>query len=278
MHLRELGVWTTYYAIGEDNAAEAAKLVEDLGYGTFWLGGSPRLPMVRPLLEATETLIIATGIVNVWHYDPAELAAEYAELDAEFPGRLLLGVGIGHPEADSDYSRPLTAMKRFLDGLDAAAVPVAPERRCISALRPKMLELSRDRSLGTHPYFVTPAHTTAARAAVGPGALVAPELACVLDTDVERARATAREYAAIYLGLTNYTNNLLDHGFTEEDLAGGGSDRLIDAVIPHGSAQDIAAAVRAHLDAGADHVCVQPVVVEGIPRDEWTGLAQAVLG
>src|SRR5437763_15667801 len=116
----KLGVWTTWRAIGEENAGEAARLVEDLGYGTFWLGGSPRLESVRPLLEATGRILVATGIVNVWAYEPEQLAAEYAELERDFPGRVLVGIGIGHPEATGDYSRPLSAMRSFLDGLDAA--------------------------------------------------------------------------------------------------------------------------------------------------------------
>src|SRR5580704_19224799 len=130
MQLGEIGIWTAYRAIGEENAAEAATLVADLGYGAFWLGGSPRLPTVRPLLDATERLVVATGIVNVWQYEPATLAAERAELVRDFPGRLLLGIGIGHPEATSDYSHPLTTMRRFFDGLDGAATPVPREERC----------------------------------------------------------------------------------------------------------------------------------------------------
>ena len=278
MHLREFGIWTSYRAIGEENAAEAAKLVEDLGYEAFWLGGSPRLPTLRPLLAATERLIAATGIVNVWQYEPATLAAEHAELTREFPDRLLVGIGIGHPEATSDYTRPLSAMRAFLDGLDSADPPLPREGRVLAALRPKMLELAKERARGAHPYFVPVEHTRAARARLGEGALLAPELACVLDPDTERARATARKYAATYLGLRNYTSNLLKHGFTEQDIADGGSDRLIDALVPHGTAQEIAAVARAHLDAGADHVCLQPVGVSGIPHREWTALASALIG
>lgn len=273
MRLGEIGVWTSYRAIGEQNAGEAAKLAEDLGYRAFWLGGSPQLSTVRPLLAATTTLVVATGIVNVWQSDPATVAAEHAELTREFPGRLLLGLGIGHPEATSDYSRPLSTMREFLDGLDNAAPPVAPDERCLAALGPKMLELSARRSLGTHPYFTPVAHTRFAREQVGENALVAPELACVVDTDIDRARATAREYAALYLRLRNYTSNLLKFGFVEEDIIDGGSDRLIDAIVPHGTAGQIMEVAREHLKAGADHVCLQPVGVSGIPRDQWTTLA-----
>lgn len=277
MRLSQIGVWTSYRAIGEGNAREAAKLVEDLGFGAFWLGGSPHLPSVRPLLDATEHLVVATGIVNVWQNDPANLAAEHAELSREFPGRLLLGLGIGHPEATSEYSSPLSTMREFLDGLDRAETPVAREEHCMAALGPKMLALSAERSRGAHTYFVPVEHTRFAREKVGPSALVAPELACVLDTDTESARAKARKYAALYLGLRNYTGNLLRFGFTEADIADGGSDRLIDTIVPHGSAAEIAAVARRYLDVGADHVCLQPVAVDGIPRDEWSALASALI-
>lgn len=277
MDLGEIGVWTTYRGIGEQNAHEAAKLAEELGYGTFWLGGSPRLPSVRPLLEATERLIVATGIVNVWNYDPAALAAEHDELTRDFPGRLLLGVGIGHPEATSEYSKPLTTMRKFFDGLDQAAEPVPRDERCMAALGPKMLTLSAERSLGTHPYFTPVEHTRFARQVVGESALVAPELACVLDTDTAGARAKARAYAGRYLELRNYTNNLLEFGFTQRDLVDGGSEALVDAVVPQGSAAEIAAVAQQHLRAGANHVCLQAVGVSGIPREEWSALAAALI-
>jgi probable F420-dependent oxidoreductase len=278
MNIGTFGIWTSYSrGLDEANAGEAAKLVQDLGFGAFWLGGSPQLPRVRPLLEATDRLIVATGIVNVWDYEPARLASERAELTSEFPGRLLLGIGIGHPEAKSQYAKPLTKMRGFLDGLDAADPPVPREELCIAALGPKMLDLARERTWGTHPYFTPPEHTRFCRERLGEGALVAPELACVLDTDTERARVTARDYARLYLGLRNYTNNLLKFGFTEQDIAGEGSDRLIDAIVPHGSAQAIAAAAREHLEAGADHVCLQTVGVSGVPHEQWAALASALI-
>jgi probable F420-dependent oxidoreductase len=276
MDLGTIGVWTRYRDLGEENAVEAAGLVEELGYGAFWLGGSPRLPSVRPLLEATETLVVATGIVNVWAYDPAQLAAEYTMLAQDFPDRLLVGIGIGHPEATSDYSRPLSAMRTFLDDLDRADTPLPRDRRCLAALAPKMLTLSAERSLGAIPYFVPIAHTKAARAQLGADPLLAPEVAFVLEGDADRARDKARAYARNYLGLSNYANNLLRHGFSDEDIADGGSDRLIDAVIPHGSAEEIATTVRAHLDAGANHVTLQAVGEPGIPRQGWTALAEAM--
>jgi probable F420-dependent oxidoreductase len=279
MELGTFGVWTAYGAIGEENAGEAASLVAELGFGTFWLGGSPRLSTVRPLLEADDSLTVATGIVNVWAYEPSELAREYGELSPQFGDRLLVGIGIGHPEATSDYTRPLASTRAFLDGIDAASGErdrIPPDRRVLAALGPKMLDLCRERSRGTLTYFVAPEHTSAARARLGDEPLIAVELACVLDTDPESARATARRYAKLYLGLGNYTSTLVRHGFTEADVSDGGSDRLIDTIVPHGSAEEIAAAARAHLDAGADHVCLQPVGVRSVPRAEWTALAAAL--
>jgi probable F420-dependent oxidoreductase len=168
-------------------------------------------------------------------------------------------------------------MRAFLDGLDAAPAPPPVGGRCLAALGTRMLDLARERSAGSHLYFVPVGRTRAARTRLGPAALVAPELACVVDDDPARARAVARQYAALYLGLRNYTRILLEEGFTEADLANGGSDRLIDAVIPQGSAERIAEVVRAHLDAGADHVCLQPLGEEGVPRRSWTALAEVLI-
>jgi probable F420-dependent oxidoreductase len=277
VELGRLGVWTSYRPFGVERAGEAAKLVEQLGYGTWWLGGSPHVPDVRPILEATSSLAAATGILNVWINDPAETAAADAGVRSDFPGRFMLGIGIGHPEATSDYTRPLTSMRKFLDGLDASPTPPPVDGRCLAALRPKMIELARERTAGVHSYFVPVEHTRSARERLGPGKLLAPEVACVVDTDTERARAVAREYASLYLGLRNYTQNLLDLGFGEDDIADGGSDRLIDAIIPQGSAEQIAEVVQEHFEAGADHVCLQPLGEQGIPRQSWAALANVLL-
>jgi probable F420-dependent oxidoreductase len=277
MDMGKIGIWTSYRPFGIERAGEAAKLAEQLGYSAWWVGGSPHVPEIRPILEATSALIAATGILNVWINDPAETAAADAGLRADFPERFKLGIGIGHPEATSDYRRPLTAMRAFLDGLDASPTPPPVDGRCLAALGPKMLDLAGERAAGTHTYFVPVEHTRIARERLGSGKLVAPEVACVLDTDPVRGKAVAREYAKLYLGLRNYTQNLLDLGFTEGDLADGGSDRLIDALIPQGSAEQIAEVVRAHLDAGADHACLQPLGEKGIPRKSWTALAAALL-
>ena len=277
MDVGTIGVWASYRQFGVERAGEAAKLAEQLGFGAWWLGGSPHVPDLRPLLEATSALVAATGILNVWSNDPGQTAAADAAVRADFPGRLMLGIGIGHPEATNAYRAPRSTMRAFLDGLDASATPPPSDQRCLAALGPKMLDLAGERTAGTHTYFVPAAHTSFARGRLGSGKLVAPELACVVDTDPARAKAVAREYAKLYLGLRNYTQNLLRFGFTEADLADGGSDRLIDAVIPQGSAEQIAEVARAHLQAGANHVCLQPLGEEGIPRRSWTALAKVLV-
>jgi probable F420-dependent oxidoreductase len=276
MDFGDFGAWTSYRRIGAENAGAAARAAEEAGLGTFWLGGSPRLEELRPLLEGSEKLLVGTSIVNIWAYDPADLAREFAVLEADFPGRVCVGIGVGHPEATSDYKRPRSSLEAFLDDLDAAADPVPTDRRIIAALGPKMLAMSARRSLGTIPYFTSVDHTRFARATVGPDALVIPEIACVIDEDAERARATARDYASLYLGLSNYTNALLEHGFDQADIEDGGSERLIDHVIPHGSAAEIAAAARAHVEAGADHVALQALGADGVPAEEWRALAAAL--
>jgi probable F420-dependent oxidoreductase len=276
MNLTRYGIWITYGALGRENAAEAAKLVEQLGFGTFWLGGSEDPEQLRPLLEATDGIAAATGITNIWASEPVSVAAQAAELQSEFPGRVLIGIGAGHREHTAEYVRPLTAMRAFLDGLDSAPTPLSKSGRVLAALGPKMLELAASRAAGAHPYFTPVEHTRFAREHLGDGPLLAPELACAVDSDPERARAAARQYASGYLGLRNYTDNLLRFGFTEADLRDGGSDRLIDAVVPSGSAQRVAELAQAHLEAGADHVCLQPVGVPGVPRAPWTALAGAL--
>jgi probable F420-dependent oxidoreductase len=272
MRLGQLGIWRRRHD-GVEGVAE----IEALGYGTLWVGGSPSLEQVRPFLERSNAITVATGILNVWMHEPADVAARRAQLTRDFPGRFLLGIGVGHPEATAEYQSPLAKMSAFFDGLDAAPEPVPEDHRVAAALGPKMLDLAGRRSLGTHTYFITPEHTRFARERVGPDTLVAPELAVVVEPDDETARAIARAYAALYLERTNYTNNLLRFGFTERDVADGGSDRLIDAVVPHGSAQTVAEAVRAHLEAGADHVALQPLGHGAAPVADYEALARALL-
>jgi probable F420-dependent oxidoreductase len=270
MDIGQIGIWKT-----RRHGADAVPEIEALGFGALWLGGSPSVEQAREYLERGSTLPVITGILNIWRHDPADVAAAHAAVNRDFPDRWWLGIGVGHPEATSDYRRPLKAMREFFDGLDTADPPVPREERVAAALGPKMLDLAAERSLGTHPYFTSVEHTRFARERVGDGVLVAPEVAVVVEPDDETARALAREYAKTYLRLRNYTSNLLRFGFTEDDIADGGSDRLIDAVIPHGSAEAIAEAVRAHLDAGADHVCVQPLGHGPEPVEDYRALAGA---
>ena len=210
MELGQIGIWRSR----NRGSADAAGTIERLGFGALWIGGSPSVDQVRPYLEASSRLPVITGILNVWQHEPADVAAAHARITADYPDRFLLGIGIGHPEATSDYTRPLTAMREFFDGLDAAEAPVPRDERLLAALGPKMLDLAKERSLGTHPYFITLEHTFRARERLGEDALVAPEVAVVLDPNPESARKTAREYATLYLGLSNYTKNLLEFGFT----------------------------------------------------------------
>ena len=275
MALTEFGIWASKGIFG-DEGPEAARLLEELGFGALWVGGSPHLTDLRPLLEATETLTVATSIANVWHYGAEEMVADWEQLEADFPGRALAGIGAGHPEHDGDYSKPFSAVREYLDRFDEAGQPPV-ERRLLAALAPRMIDLATSRAAGSIPYFVPVAHTRLSRQRLGEGPLLAPEMACVLDEDPERARAKARGFAELYLGLTNYRKAVLRGGFEEADLEGGGSDRMIDAVVPQGSAEQVAAAARAHLEAGADHVALQPVGTEGLPRAEWTALAAALI-
>jgi probable F420-dependent oxidoreductase len=255
--LGPVGVWRSADDIDADLAGE----IELMGYGTIWQGGSPAsdLVLAERLLDATERIHVATGIVNIWRSDPAELAASFHRLEERHPGRLLLGIGSGHREATPERTRPLDAMRRYLDVLDENGVPV--ERRVLSALGPRMLALAAARSAGTHPYLTVPAQTAEARAMLGPDALIAAEQTIALDADPGSARQSARDFLARYLRMSNYTNNMLRGGFSAQDVAGTGSDRLVDAIVAQGDVSAVAARVRAHLEAGADHVCVQVVPV-----------------
>jgi probable F420-dependent oxidoreductase len=251
--LGTVGVWR---GVGDVDPALAAT-VEGLGYGTLWLGSSPgsHLRPVDDLLAASASLRVATGIVNIWMSNPDELADSYHRIEAKHPGRLLLGIGSGHREASPERVRPVDAMARYLDVLDERGVPA--QARVLSALGPRMLALAADRSAGTHPYLTVPAQTREARTALGADALVAPEQTVVLDGNPDSGRRAARAFLGRYLALTNYTTSMKRGGFTDDDVAGGGSDTLVDRIVAHGDAPVLAAAVRAHLDAGADHVCVQ---------------------
>jgi probable F420-dependent oxidoreductase len=270
----------------EAEANDAAAELEQLGYSALWLPGQNPDDLFHRLattLRSTSTLIVASGILNIWQHDPEIVAVERAELGDSSDGRFLLGLGISHAalvdrEEPGRYRRPIATMRAYLDSLDVAAPPVPPESRVLAALGPKMLELARDRSAGAHPYLVTPEHTHRAREALGPERLLAPEQAVVLETDPARARDLARGHLAIYLQLPNYTNNMRRLGFDDADFADGGSDRLVDALVVWGDEDAIATRVHEHREAGADHVCIQAVAGgDGLPRDEWRRLAPALV-
>ncbi|BBY28339.1 LLM class F420-dependent oxidoreductase [Mycolicibacterium sediminis] len=250
--LGRYGVWT-FGAPKPEHAAE----IEKLGYGAVWVGGSPAgdLNFVEPLLEATETLQVATGIVNVWTAKAEEVAEAYHRVEAAYPGRFLLGVGIGHPEHTEEYRKPYDVLVEYLDALDAAKVPTS--RRVIAALGPQVLKLSARRSAGAHPYLTTPEHTGQARNILGNSVYLAPEHKVVLTTDVDEAREVGRGAVDFYLNLSNYLNNWKRLGFTDEDLVKPGSDKLIDAVVAHGTPEAVAARLNEHLGSGADHVTIQ---------------------
>ncbi|MGH9009053.1 MAG: LLM class F420-dependent oxidoreductase, partial [Acidimicrobiia bacterium] len=241
---------------------------------TFWIGGSPdgSLEQAETLLDATERITVATGIVNMWQDDAATVAASYHRLEGKHPGRFVLGVGVGHREAISEYRDPYDKIVEYLDRLDDAGVPAG--RRILAALGPKVLELSAARCAGAHPYLTTPEHTAYARKILGPDPVLAPEHKVVLDTDAERARAVGRKVLRRYLGLVNYRQNLLRFGFSEDDLAGDGSDRLVDALVLHGDTETVARGLRAHLEAGADHIGIQVLGDNLVPA--YQALAEAL--
>jgi probable F420-dependent oxidoreductase len=277
--LGRIGVWNWLPADDLGSVAEAAAELEQLGAGALWFPEGPAsFDVARALLDGTSRVVVATGIVSIWKHPPAESAAAHAKLTAAHPGRFLLGLGVSHAFlADGRYRRPLAKMREYLDDLDAADPPVPAAERVLAALGPRMLELARERSAGAHPYLVTPEHTRQARDVLGPDRLLAVEQAVVLETDPERARALARQHLAIYLLAPNYTNNWMHLGFTEEDLAGGGSDRLVDALVAWGDPGAIRDRVERHQEAGADHVCVQVVTGEfRPPLEEWRALAPAL--
>jgi probable F420-dependent oxidoreductase len=250
--LGRFGVWT-FGAVKPEQAVE----IEKLGYGAVWIGGSPAgdLNYVEPILERTETLQVATGIVNVWTAPAKQVAEAYHRVEDAYPGRFLLGVGIGHPEHTEEYRKPYDVLVEYLDVLDEECVPTS--RRVVAALGPKVLKLSAQRSAGAHPYLTTPEHTAQAREVIGNSVFLAPEHKVVLSTDADEARAIGRRTVDFYLNLSNYLNNWKRLGFTDDDIAKPGSDKLIDAVVAHGTADDIAKRLGEHLEAGADHVTIQ---------------------
>ncbi len=291
MDIGRVGIWTS--ALDRQPATtvrRAAREIERLGYGALWVGEASRreaFANASLLLSATEQLVVATGIANIWARDPVAMAAGQRTLTEAWGGRFLLGLGVSHNRLVEPrghrYERPLTAMRHYLDAMDRAPYqapmpdPVALTR-VLGALRPRMLALAAERADGAHPYLVPVEHTERARQILGPGKLLCPEVAVVVTSDRQVARRVARAHLDAYLRLANYRSNLAGLGFTDEDLAGGGSDRLVDALVARGPAARVARRVGAHLDAGADHVAIQVLTPspDRLPTEEWAELAAAL--
>ena len=291
MDLGRVGIWT--FSLGLQPAARARALaaeLEELGYGAIWIPDAVgRDPLVHAalLLSGTRRITVGTGIAQIWGRDPLSMNAGWKTLGEAFPGRFVLGLGVSHqPMVEGlrgqRYERPRTAMREYLERMDAAmyaaAEPAEPPRRVLAALGPKMLALAAERTDGAHPYNVPPEHTARAREILGPEKLLAPEQAVLLETDPTEARRIGRSHVAIYRDLPNYMNNLRRFGITDDDIADGGSDRLVDTLVAWGDVDAIRARVQAHLDAGADHVAVQVLTPErsAVPLDEWRELAPAL--
>jgi probable F420-dependent oxidoreductase len=292
MRLGRVGLWTFQLDLQPASAAkEAAIELEELGYGALWLPEAVgREPFVNStlLLSATQRIVVATGIASIWARDAMTMTAGQLALSEAFPDRFLLGIGVSHqPMVDfvrgQHYDKPLTKMREYLEAMDGA-IYMAPRpenepRRVLAALGPKMLELAAAKALGAHPYFVPVEHTAFAREILGEGPMLCPEQAVVLSANPDAARAAARQHMATYLTLPNYTNNLRRFGWGDDDFADGGTDALVDAIVAWGDEAAIVGRVRDHLDAGADHVCVQVLGenAAALPMEQWRTLAPALL-
>jgi probable F420-dependent oxidoreductase len=270
--LGRFGAWLPTRSITPELAAQ----IESLGYRAAWIGGSPDadLAWVEPALAKTTSLQLATGIVNIWSAPAPAVAESFQRIESAYPGRFLLGIGAGHSEHTQEYTKPYDALVNYLDELDAAMVPTS--RRVLAALGPRVLRLSAERCAGAHPYLTTPEHTGKARDLVGKSVFLAPEHKVVLTTDRDEARAVGRRYVDHYLGLSNYVNNWLRLGFTEDDVRKPGSDKLIDAVVAYGTPDAIAQRLNEHLAAGADHVAIQ--VLDGWPEDKLLHVLSELAG
>jgi probable F420-dependent oxidoreductase len=288
-----VGIWTGQLDFSPaDVVRDAAGEVEQLGYRALWTGeavGREMFSAAQLLLAATDSLVVATGIANIWARDAQATAAAQLALAEAYPDRFILGIGASHKllmnVRGGEYQKPLSHMRSYLEAMDngydvyRAVKPASWPPRLLAALGPKMLELARDQADGAHTYFVPPEHTARGREILGADRLLVPEQVCVLATDPSVAREIARRHTASYLRLPNYTANLERFGFTAEDFADGGNDRLVDTICAWGDVDQVVARVRAHLDAGADHVAVQVLIDDrtGLPRKEWAELAPALL-
>ncbi|MET1756447.1 TIGR03620 family F420-dependent LLM class oxidoreductase [Novosphingobium sp. RD2P27] len=278
-----IGVWSLELRFGDHGeAAEAASELDELGYSAVWvpggIGGDLTGDLDR-LLAATRSMTIATGILNIWKHEPAEVAEWWHGLEHTRQQRVLLGLGVSHAHVIGDaYKKPLAAMRDYLGLLDEAGLP--EQARCLAALGPKMLELARERTAGVHPYLITPAHTALARQAVGPDRLVAPEQGIILEKDPVRAREMGRAALSHYSSYPNYRSSWQRLGFSEGEMDAL-SDRLVDALFAWGTPEVIAERVGQHFAAGADHVCIQAITGAGVSvaaaRPIWRELAGALL-
>lgn len=285
MELGKLGVWYFLEGLPAAAAAEAAQRIESLGYSALWIPETAgRNPLVHAswLLANTSKLIVATGIANIYHREPGVTVGAQKALAEQSNNRFLLGIGVSHkPFVEGvrglTYRPPVATMREYLEKMATApyqSVPPSEEPpTVIAALGPKMLELARDKCAGAHPYFVSPDHTAFAREILGPDKLLCVEQKVILETDAAKARELARPVASIYTGLPNYRNNWLRMGLSEEDFENGGSDKFIDATFAWGNVEQIKARIQEHFDAGADHVCIQPVNPNGQFGDlHWEAL------
>ena len=284
--LSGIGVWSSQLRHGNpDEAAEAAAELDDLGFNALWIpdAGGPVLDSVDHLLASTKQVVIATGILNLWMHEPADVAARYASLTKTYGDRFLLGIGCSNAALidavePGRYRKPLAATRSFLDALDAAEQPVPGKSRVLGALGPKMLELSATHARGAHPYLGTPDHTRQAREVLGDGPLLLPELTVLLTKNRAEARAIGTDWLRAYVGLPNYANRLMRSGFTADDLTSV-SDRVFDAVIAWGDEEAVERRVNEHRAAGADHVCLQVLTTDPreFPREQWRRLAAALV-
>lgn len=285
MQLSGIGVWSSQLRYGNPTeSAESAAELEELGYTALWIPdvGGPVFESVGNLLKATKQVVVATGILNLWMHEPADVATNYNQAVTEHGDRLLLGIGVSHaPLVDAGdpgrYKKPLAATKAYLEAIDATEKPVPVQARVLAALGPKMLHLSATRANGSHPYLVTPDFTAQARETLGDGPLLLPEQTAILTTDRDEARTIGTEWLRNYLALPNYANNLLRSGFTQEDLDSV-SDRLFDAIIAWGDEDAILRRAQEHQAAGADHVCLQILDsdLSAFPREQWRRIAAAL--
>ncbi len=275
MDLTKPGVWYFTDGMSASEAAEAAQRIEALGYSALWLPeGFGRDPFAHAawLLANTSELVVATGIASIYHREPGVTLAVQHTLAEQSGNRFLLGLGVSHkPMVEGvrglTYGKPVATMRSYLEKMDASPYsgpkPDATPPRVIAALGPKMLELARDTCQGAHPYFTSPDHTAMARNILGPDAWLCVEQKVILEEDPDRARELGRQTARLYLTLPNYQNNWLRMGLERADLENGGSDRFVDATFAWGDAPAIRDRIKAHYDAGASHVCIQPVHPDG---------------